>query len=380
MINKINFKKPKYVIPALVLVPLLFIAYQVAGVLEYEVEEETVIQTEGEVNSSMPEANMENLELKSKYKNMIDDYSRIKDYSAVQNIEMETEQKDEDVQSLYSEKEIALLDSINQANAEQMKELEKLRETVNQASNKPSNETSPIEQSTAELQKHLEAMQRIARGEEIKTPEQIAKEEALKELREEQKREEEERMKAAAPNEVLKADGLNKKHFNTIGKEDPEDLLIKAMLDEKVKVVDGSRIRIRLLDDVIINDVLLKKGTYLYALVTGFGAQRVKAKISSILVGNKHIKVALNIYDNDGIEGFYVPSSAFRDLAKEAGSQALGQNITMNSNSQEQNLETFAFQTLQGIYQSTTSAISNNIKKNKAKLKYNTVVYLINEQ
>ena len=32
------------------------------------------------------------------------------------------------------------------------------------------------------------------------------------------------------------------------------------------------------------------------------------------------------------------------------------------------------------MYQSASSAVSKNIRKNKAKIKYNTIVYLINTQ
>ena len=45
--------------------------------------------------------------------------------------------------------------------------------------------------------------------------------------------------------------------------------LIKAMIDKTTKAQEGTRLRFKLLDDVAINNTLLKKGTYLYGLVTG---------------------------------------------------------------------------------------------------------------
>ena len=151
-------------------------------------------------------------------------------------------------------------------------------------------------------------------------------------------------------------------------------------MDETIKAQDGTRLRLKLMDDVIIRNLKLKKGTYLYANVTGFSAQRVMAKVSSILIGDKFLKVALSIYDNDGMEGFYVPQSAFRDLTKEAGAQALSQNFNMNSSTGDQSMESFALQTLQNIYQSASQAAAKNIRKNKARIKYNTIVYLINDE
>ena len=83
----------------------------------------------------------------------------------------------------------------------------------------------------------------------------------------------------------------------------------------------------------------------------------------------------LSIYDIDGQEGFFVPSSAFRDLTKEAGANAM--NMNMNFNSSGQDLESTAMQTLQQTLRSVTSAVSANIKKNRARIKYNTDIYLV---
>ena len=58
----------------------------------------------------------------------------------------------------------------------------------------------------------------------------------------------------------------------------------------------------------------------------------------------------------------------------------MGQSVSFNQTTGEQNLESLAFQTLQSVYQSATSAVANNIKKNKAKVKYSTIVYLINDK
>ena len=124
------------------------------------------------------------------------------------------------------------------------------------------------------------------------------------------------------------------------------------MIDKTTKAHEGTRLRFKLLDDVIVKGVKLKKGTYLYGTVVGFGQQRVMADITSILVKDKFLKIHLSVYDLDGMLGFYVPESAFRDM----------------------------MQAIQNAYQSTSSAISQAIKKNRAKIKYNTIVYLINEQ
>ena len=64
---------------------------------------------------------------------------------------------------------------------------------------------------------------------------------------------------------------------------------------------------------------------------------------------------------------------------KEASAQAIQQNMQLGNNSNSTlNGESVALQALQSIYQSATSAFSSNIRKNKARIKYNTIVYLIN--
>ena len=202
-------------------------------------------------------------------------------------------------------------------------------------------------------------------------------EEKERKAEEERKRLAEERKKnEVKPEVVRKADDASAAMFNTINDQQAAD----APIDKTTKAHEGTRLRFKLLDDVIIKDVRLKKGTYLYGIVTGFGQQRVMASITSILVGDKFIKVSLSVFDNDGMEGFYVPESAFRDMMKDAGAQAMQSNITLDGGyGGGLSGEALALQALQNMYQSASGAISSNIRKNKARIKYNTIVYLINK-
>ena len=185
------------------------------------------------------------------------------------------------------------------------------------------------------------------------------------------------------PKLVIKSPETNAERFNTVGAEsDAVDAsLIRAMIDKTTKAHEGTRLRFKLLDNVTVNGTKLKKGTYLYGTVTGFGQQRVRATITSILIGGKFINVNLLVFDNDGMEGFYVPESAFRDFMKEAGASTVQQNISFESeNGYGSGIsgEAIALQALQNMYNSATSAVAANIRKNRAKIKYNTIVYLIN--
>lgn len=187
------------------------------------------------------------------------------------------------------------------------------------------------------------------------------------------------------PKLVIKSGDTNAEKFHTVTSPDDvaEAKLIRAMIDQTTKAKEGTRLRFKLLDDIIVSNTKLKKGTYLYGTVTGFGQQRVKATITSILVGDKFINVKLSVFDNDGMEGFYVLESSFREFVKDASSSAVQQNINFQSEDgygSGISGEALALQALQNVYNSASSAISSNIRKNKAKIKYNTIVYLINSE
>lgn len=169
-------------------------------------------------------------------------------------------------------------------------------------------------------------------------------------------------------------------YFHTISQTQHEPHLIKAIIDEDIKAVDGSRVRLRLLDDVEIGEAVLKSGTYLYATMNGFGSQRVKGKVQSVLVDDRLVKVNISLYDTDGLEGLYVPESSFRETSKDVASGAVTGNMSLNSGSYGNSFSQWGMQAIQNAYQKTSNAIGKAIKKNKAKLKYGTFVYLVNDK
>ena len=178
---------------------------------------------------------------------------------------------------------------------------------------------------------------------------------------------------------VVKKKKDDSEYFNTLSENDPESHLIKAIIDEEVKATEGSRVRLRLLDDIEIGDIPLKKGSYLYATMSGFSKQRAKGKVESIMIGDELFKVSLTIFDTDGLEGLYVPGSQFMETVKDVGSSAMQSNMNLNEGGgYGNNIEQFAMQGLQNAYRRTSNAISKAIKKNKVRLKYGTQVFLVN--
>jgi hypothetical protein len=151
---------------------------------------------------------------------------------------------------------------------------------------------------------------------------------------------------------------------------------ITAVIDEDVTGYAGSRIRLRLLEDIRVGKVSVAKGTYLYALISGFGDQRVSLQVTSVLQEGKILPVKLEIYDADGLPGLYVPESAFREFTKDLGGNSMQGVNLQGSGAGNQ----FLMSGFDKVFQTTSSAIASLIRKNKAKVKYNSYIYLIDPE
>ena len=447
-LKKIDYKGPRYVLPALIFLPLLFITYQVCALVSQSGNGEQVVATDS-LNMELPDADADKSILKSKFDAMAENLNG-ESYSALQDIGADSTELNDD--NLYSEDEMNRIDSIRAKRQQEENDLEELRKSLNDMSHE-NKFADQVGHKRTQEQQEMDAYEQTLRR--IQQRNRMARE-MLTDNGYDSYEDRNSRNRSRGSNGAASSRGngssvgsnagnmtagynaaaaaamtngngaavpgglngiggagggtysggsslpggqdsdngkkekkieiarkvpsKNADKFNTISEnEEIENTLITAMIDETLKVKDGTRIRLKLLDDIIINKIKLPKGTYLYATVTGFGNQRVRATVTSILARNKFIRVSLSIYDNDGMEGFYVPQSAFRDFMKEAAAGAVQQNMNINQNmGSTVNAESMALQALQNTIQSATNAISNNVRRNKAKIKYNTVVYLIN--
>lgn len=160
--------------------------------------------------------------------------------------------------------------------------------------------------------------------------------------------------------------------FNTVRNFNSDENNIAAMIDQNVKVTLGSRVRIRLLKDMFVGEQLVKKGTYIYGVVTGFQTQRINISIAQILYHGTSLPVNIDLFDNDGYLGLYVPGSDFREFSKAIGTQAsqgMSQAVTPDGSDVKMNM-------LSQLFNTTTTTLSALMKKNNAYLKYNYIVYL----
>lgn len=404
--DRINFRQPKYMLPAILYPLLLVTGYLVMDIFDTEVAEApSALQTTEFLNPELPEAQMRDDGIGGKYESMVKSYGRIQDYSAVENIERNNnETAKEDYDSRYTEEDLALLDSEAAARSEELERLREMQEQLRQSAERgqamvadsagvqPLSEEERIARSEqrrkevlAELNKALaEARKQGQKGlQDVDSTgtEQFAPTgsvaaiggkveingQAVNELAEN-----------AESEQVVKKVKTTSDYFNTLAENEPEPRLIKAIIDENIKAVEGSRVRLRLLDDVEIDGKVVSKGSYLYATMTGFGSQRVKGSIKSLLVEDELVKVNLSLYDTDGLEGLYVPSSSFRETTQDVASNALSSTMSINNGNTGNTFAQWGMQAIQNAYQRTSNALSKAVRKNKAKLKYGTFVYLVN--
>ena len=382
-LKKINFKQPKYILPLMGYVLILFVVYMIIDIANTDVKKvkDDWLQTTEYINSTIPDARLKGDGVGSKYENMTRQYGAVTDLSAVNTIDRNEEEKKEEYESKYSDEDIALLCD-SSATSATIKP--KPKPAKKAAKPKPAPKRSQSEEEIyAELEKAL-AEARLQGTKAVGSVKDNA--DTVKSAADKAKGSTASvKQPVATANkdsigEVVKKVRVNSDYFNTICDNEPESGLIKAIIDENIKAVDGSRVRLRLLDDVEVSGITLRKGTYLYATMSGFGNQRVKGTVKSVLVDDDIVKINLSIYDTDGLEGLYVPGSQFRDTAKDIASGAFSTSGDLGFTQSSNSFTQMGIQAINNAFNKTSNAISKAIKKNRANLKYGTFVYLINDK
>ena len=75
-----------------------------------------------------------------------------------------------------------------------------------------------------------------------------------------------------------------------------------------------------------------------------------------------------------------MPDSSFRDFTKELGQQAANDAGSISLEGNSQNSSELLYKSISSSFKTSTKAIQKALKNNKAKLKYNTQVYLVNSK
>jgi conjugative transposon TraM protein len=147
--------------------------------------------------------------------------------------------------------------------------------------------------------------------------------------------------------------------------------MIKAEVCETTTVLNGNRIKMRLLDDVWIDGKKAVKHSFFFGICK-IKDERLNIQVSSFPLEDNFLPVDLLIHDLDGLPGLYVPDNAARRVGKEIGSRT---NLSP--------LWSMGSDPITGIgintADRTAQALIKRVKLRKITIKQNTLVYLINQ-
>ena len=394
--KKINFKQPKYIFPLILLPVILFLGFQTTKYMSKEKQPEEVSQdlslNLGETQDSILSKNAayDDLFQRGDGRSMLDGID--KDEDSLQNYSDNLDDK----QKRYIDS-LKMVRSLNsrtngnggkesyykqnsQRNSDEkdfQRSAEMIRMLNNESNGSGQNPNSANQNSFRSagnevendpvkmLKKQMLMMDSLEKAKNPEYQSALAAENKLKMNKEKM---------AAFLNSTLRVDksSLNPS-FNSIAKKSG-DSFIKAVIDENTKGYLGSRIRFRLLEDINVGKHKINKGTMLYGQISGFSLQRVNLNVISILKDGNILPVNLSVFDMDGMQGLYVPASDFREMLREMGSNSV-QGTQMDKGG-----ESFFTSLFSSLFSSTSKTISNMIRQNKAKLKYNSYIYLINDK
>lgn len=138
---------------------------------------------------------------------------------------------------------------------------------------------------------------------------------------------------------------------------------IPAVIEGTQKIVQGTVIRMKLLDTVTIGGTLFSKGQLIYGSGT-LASQRYTVNIKSIHVGYNFYPVDLTVFDmTDGLEGINVPEAVTGDALRDGADSGVQQMDVMSFDpSMTAQLTTAGINTGKGLF-------GKKITRVKAKLK-----------
>ena len=97
---------------------------------------------------------------------------------------------------------------------------------------------------------------------------------------------------------------------------------IAAVIHQAGVVENSSVVKLRLQQDISIQDQLISTGSFLYGRAA-FSGERLLITITSIRKSNNIFPVKLEVYDLDGIKGIYVPGVLSEEVVKASSGNAL---------------------------------------------------------
>lgn len=155
-------------------------------------------------------------------------------------------------------------------------------------------------------------------------------------------------------------------------KEISKQELIKAEIYETATVLNGNRVKLRLLEDTRIYGQKIPRNTFLYGICR-IKNERLLIEITQMPVQEDFVPVKLTICDLDGLEGLYVPDNAARKVYQEVGAYANTSSLMGVTNNPL---------TYTGIRAADRAAqtMLKRVRLKKVTVKKNTRIYIINQK
>ncbi|MDB5229227.1 MAG: conjugative transposon TraM protein [Chitinophagaceae bacterium] len=97
---------------------------------------------------------------------------------------------------------------------------------------------------------------------------------------------------------------------------------VTAVMEASQKLQPGSVVRMRLLSDMRLPNVVIPSGSLVFG-ITSLERERMKIIVPSVRKDNQLMSVSISVYDMDGLEGIYVPGSLSSDVVKQSASDGL---------------------------------------------------------
>lgn len=101
-----------------------------------------------------------------------------------------------------------------------------------------------------------------------------------------------------------------------------QDNAIAAVVAETQSVVNGSTVKLSLMQDIYVNGNKIPKNTFVYG-VAGLKGERLTIAITTIRYGNSIYPVELEVSDLDGLSGIYIPGAINREVAKSSADRSV---------------------------------------------------------
>ena len=165
---------------------------------------------------------------------------------------------------------------------------------------------------------------------------------------------------------------VEKQNHSGFDNDDNQSQLIAAEIYETTTVLDGNRVKLRLLEDTYVNGGKIKRNTFLYGTCK-IKNERLHISITQMPTHKNFVPVKLSIYDLDGMEGLYVPDNVARKVYQEVGAS------TNTSSLMGVSTDPLAYAGVRAADR-TAQTLLKRIRLKKVTVKKNTLVYLINQK